>query len=682
MLLDKDITVLRHNLQSKPELLALLPDVMIFHKAVDWALRYNEFFNVKQIGTAKKLLELGNQRLAELKAGSPSWISATGLVPRGYISKIDGSVQPYGMVIPDDWKPGETTPRRLDFWCHGRGENLSELSFLDQRLTSKGEYTPANTLVLHLYGRFCCANKFAGETDLFEALENAKTHYNIDPHKLVVRGFSMGGGATWQFATHFAGLWAAVNPGAGFADTKEFQHLGESMDRPMPPLEGEQTLWHWYDSKDYVANLSNTTTVAYSGEIDGQKAAADIMIRSAREAAGNLNPPVAVLGKVAPGDGSPKAAEARVVGTAPDVAFYHVIAPNTPHKVIAEEKPEVDRLVDAAVAKHEALPKKVHLTTYTLRYPQMNWIVVTGMEKQWERADVVGQLDSAANRVVLSTANVTALSLAWNSDQKPFDDWSKSSVSIDGQIIRPAVQATKIGLYGNFVKRDGKWQSAEYSQPAPKTIAATAWPASAFYQERTSTSKNEPEPLQKLPGLSGPIDDAFMESFVFVRPTGKPINDKIGKWTTDEFEHAAGFWRKVFRGEAPVKEDTAISDDDIKNSNLILWGDPSSNAVLAKIIDKLPLQWSAGKLVFNGKTFDPGHSVPLMIFPNPLNPEKYVVLNSGVTFREFALLNNTDQTAKLPDWAIVDINTPANDKWPGEIKAEGFFDEHWKLPGQ
>src|SRR5687767_3465730 len=41
--LGKKITVLRNQLREKPELLALLADVMIFHKAVDWALRYDEF---------------------------------------------------------------------------------------------------------------------------------------------------------------------------------------------------------------------------------------------------------------------------------------------------------------------------------------------------------------------------------------------------------------------------------------------------------------------------------------------------------------------------------------------------------------------------------------------------------------------------------------------------------------
>lgn len=643
-LLGKEITILRHNLQQKPELLALLPDVMIFHKAVDWALRYDEFFDPKQVATAKKLLEMGNQRAMELKAGTASWNTATGLVPRGYISKIDGSVQPYGVLVPDDFKAGEKMGRRLDFWCHGRGEKLSELDFVNQRMTSKGEFQPPGAFTLHLYGRFCCANKLAGEVDLFEALENAKTHYNIDPNKLVVRGFSMGGASAWQFGTHFAGLWAVVQPGAGFGESKEFLRLGTA-DKPLPPP-WEQTLWHWYDSTEYVGNLANTTTVAYSGEIDGQKAAADIMIRFARKDAGNATPPVSELGKVAPGDGSPSAAEARVTGTAPDVTFYHVIGPKTPHKVLAEAKPEIEKLVEAAVAKHEAVPKKVRFTTYTLIYPKMEWVNVLGMDKEWERADVNAEIGNDGTARI-TTKNVTLLSLHGAPLTKP-------AVVIDGQNVPLAPSK---GPDGPFLQKDnGKWSSH------------------GVLPDSFGTSKN--------PSLCGPIDHALMSSFVFVRPTGKPLNDKVGAWAKGELDHAIGFWRKVYRGEAPVKDDAAITDDDVKNSNLILWGDPSSNAVLKKIVDKLPVKWDAKNLVFAGQTYDATHTAPILIFRNPLNPVKYVVLNSGVTFREQALLNNADQTPKLPDWAIIDVNTPPDARWPGEVKAAGFFDEQWKVPAK
>ena len=51
--------------------------------------------------------------------------------------------------------------------------------------------------------------------------------------------------------------------------------------------------------------------------------------------------------------------------------------------------------------------------------------------------------------------------------------------------------------------------------------------------------------------------------------------------------------------------------------------------------------------------------MPILIFPNPLNPERYVVLNSGFTFREYDYLNNARQVPKLPDWAVVDVTTPA-----------------------
>ena len=104
--------------------------------------------------------------------------------------------------------------------------------------------------------------------------------------------------------------------------------------------------------------------------------------------------------------------------------------------------------------------------------------------------------------------------------------------------------------------------------------------------------------------------------------------------------------------------------------------------MLKKIADKLPVKWDAKNLVFAGQTYDATHTAPVLIFPNPLNPGKYVVLNSSVTFREQALLNNADQIPKLPDWAIVDLNTPPDAKWPGEVKAAGFFDEQWKAPAK
>jgi hypothetical protein len=69
----------------------------------------------------------------------------------------------------------------------------------------------------------------------------------------------------------------------------------------------------------------------------------------------------------------------------------------------------------------------------------------------------------------------------------------------------------------------------------------------------------------------------------------------------------------------------------------------------------------------------------VMIYPNPLNPKHYIVLNSGFTFREYDYLNNARQTPKLPDWAVVDVTEPPNSRWPGKIVNADFFGEHWEL---
>src|SRR6185436_1558193 len=119
------------------------------------------FFKPAEIGAAKTLLAQGEERAAQLAEGKAPWTTATGLVVRGYISKIDKSVQPYGLVMPVSYSPSAPRRWRLDTWFHGRSETLSEVNFLSDRQRNMGDFAPRDTIVLHLYGRFCNASKFA-----------------------------------------------------------------------------------------------------------------------------------------------------------------------------------------------------------------------------------------------------------------------------------------------------------------------------------------------------------------------------------------------------------------------------------------------------------------------------------------------------------------------------------------
>src|SRR5207253_8348037 len=112
--LGRELQSLRGELKSKPALRALLPDVEIYHKAVDWALRYDEFYKSNEVQVARLLLQQGMERAKALRDGFAPWTNATGLIARGYVSKIDGSVQPYGLVVPPSYQAPSAHSYRLD----------------------------------------------------------------------------------------------------------------------------------------------------------------------------------------------------------------------------------------------------------------------------------------------------------------------------------------------------------------------------------------------------------------------------------------------------------------------------------------------------------------------------------------------------------------------------------------
>ncbi len=600
---------------KNPRLEEFLPDLEIYHKATDWAGKYNEYFNKAEFKVAHDLIAEGKARAASFLKGETPWTRQTGLVVRGYRSKIDGSVQPYGMVIPDNYSGSLS---RLDFWCHGRGETLSELAFLKDRRANVGQIPATNRLVLHLYGRYCCANKFAGEVDLWEAYAHARKSYNIDDDRLFIRGFSMGGAAVWQFGAHYTDRWCAISPGAGFSETPEFLKVFQSEEVNRIPS-WQKTLWAWYNATDVAVNFVNAPTIAYSGEIDGQKQAADIMAR--------------YLAKE-------------------NIELTHIIGPKTAHKFHPDSFAEVERRLDIiAAAGRNRMPKEVSFVTYVLRYNRMHWVQVDRLESHWQPARVDAKVIDERHVVVL-TKNVNALTLDMPAGFAPQSVRETTTVKIDGQDIEAVRATSERSWTAKFARVNGKWA--------------------------LSTGPDETL-LAKKHGLSGPVDDAFMDAFTFVAPTGQPLNAKVGGWVKSEMDRAVFEWRRQFRGLAPVKNDTQVKDEDIAKSNLILWGDPSSNAVLAKIVAKLPITWTAEKLVVNGKTYAAGDHAPIMVYPNPLNPQKYVVINSGFTYREYDYLNNARQIAKLPDWAVVDLNTAPDTQNPGKVEDAGFFDEAWQF---
>lgn len=602
------------SLKEKKGLERLIPDVEIYHKAVRYILEGQQFYRKQDFGMAGRLLKQGSTRADALLEGNSPWIRQKGLVVRGYRSKIDGDVQPYGLEIPQTYNFDGALKHRLDFWFHGRGERVSEAHFIHQRQSRPGQFKPADTLVLHPYGRYSCANKFAGEIDLFECLEAAQQDYRIDEDRILVRGFSMGGAACWQFAVHYADRWCAAAPGAGFSETPDFLRTfqGETLN----PTWYERKLWHLYDCTDWAINLRQLPTIAYSGEKDRQKQAADMM-EAALEKEG--------------------------------IDLVHIIGKGMGHKYDQGSRDEIERRL-ASIAKvgRNRMPLSVEFTTWTLRYNKMHWIRVDGLEEHWERARVSAKL-VLNKRVEVTTSNVSAFSIVMDPGHCPLEIVGSPVVVVDGKEFPkvPGVMSDRSWEVHFAKDRRGKWMVVESLQQ---------------------------DGLRKRHGLQGPIDDAFMDSFLMVMPTGEYVNQNLKSWVDAERQHAVDHWRLQFRGDCRVKDDISISDEDIANHNLVLWGTPSSNAVLGKISKELP---SPLMEVFS-KAPTTNKQIPVLIYPNPLNPDRYVVVNSGFTYRQYDYLNNARQVPKLPDWAVVDTSFPTTSRYPGKIIEAGFFDEMWR----
>lgn len=603
--LDNAVSLLEARLAAVREH-PLRADVAIYAKAVRFALKFGEFYGDKDWAKAEQAIERANQRVTELSAGRSPWTSQRGLLVRGFTSRIDGSAQPYGLVIPQDLDLSRPAP--LYVWLHGRGDKQTDLHFIHERQSSTGQVAPRDAIVLHPFGRQCLGFKSAGEIDVMEAVDHATRNYRIDPDRIVLIGFSMGGAGAWHLGAHYTDRWCAVSPGAGFAETARYNKLVVENFSPSY----EQRLWGAYDVPGYVRNLFNVPVIAYSGENDKQIQAARVMEEAfAKE----------------------------------DRQLDHRIGPGVEHKY--EPATLVKLLEDLGqIVKRgrDRQPREVFLQTQTLRYSRQAWVEARALGEHWRDARLDAQY-AEDGLVTVRTRNIGGFRVA-----PPI---AVRLMNIDGQTVsvHPDLKA---GASLEFRRNDGTWD-------VYPTMAA------------------EPPRRGKTPGLQGPIDDAFLEPFLVVTPSGKAKSLEVERWVAFELAHLEDRWQSVFRGELPTKRDDEVTAADIAQRHLVLFGDAESNSLIRRVHGQLPINWPNGQIQVGDRRFSADRHVPLLIYPNPLNPEKYVVLNSGPTFRAAHDRTNSLQNPKLPDWAILDVTRLPDGQAPGQVLAADFFDERWEL---
>jgi len=585
-------------------------DADLFLKGVEWALRYEPTLAPDAAALVRKALDRGRERLTALEAGKHPWTERKGRLVRGFVSDVDGSTQLFGLVVPAGYSPDR--PSRLDVVLHGsiRSTGLSELRFI--------------------------AGFDEGDT---EGKGGPGVDY-IELHPL---------GRVGECAYRFSGetdIFAAIasvcrsyavdrdrivlrGMSLGGCGTWQLGLKHPDVFVALGPYAGPaETLVFSHAGLSHFRKIERLEPVEQKG----------LRIVDALDYAANAAalPLVVAVGKKDPYYLSHLLAEQTLAREG--VTMISLVSPETGHQVDpALFKEQLRILGDAAAKGVDRNPRSVRFVTWSLRYNRCHWVELLGLQEHYARAELSARVREDGSVDVDEPRNVTRFALS-----EPVLRKAGTRLTVGGQDValpegeRPRSMA--------FERREGRWV---------RELAA-------------------PAGLAKRPGVQGPIDDAFSTRFLCVRGSGSAWNPAVGSWADASLKRLAAEWHRHYRGELPVKADTDVTEDDARRANLILFGDPSSNSWIAKLLPSLPIRWTKEELRLGDRGYAAASHVPALLYPNPFAEGRSVVLNSGPSFHERELALSYQLYPRLGDWAVFEVaasDSPA---------ATGFFGEKWE----
>lgn len=202
----------------------------------------------QDVTAINKGLDLGNDRWQAFRdAGQPLVFT--------HVSKLDGTLQMYHLVLPKDWREDRSYPLYLELHGAGDRQKMRPLGWVASTLGVAPDYEKGYCPVrmramevrdgfhLYPYGRGNSSYRGGGEADVWEALADVEKCFNIDPARRYLYGFSMGGSGTYYLAAERPELWAAI---AIFGSSPM---LSDAPDDLAPKL-AEIPLFFWCGEKD------------------------------------------------------------------------------------------------------------------------------------------------------------------------------------------------------------------------------------------------------------------------------------------------------------------------------------------------------------------------------------------------------------------------------------------------
>ncbi|MCK4795061.1 MAG: hypothetical protein KAV87_65635, partial [Desulfobacteraceae bacterium] len=267
--------------------------------------------------------------------------------------------------------------------------------------------------------------------------------------------------------------------------------------------------------------------------------------------------------------------------------------------------------VPEAVRKRN--PQRVLYTIESLRNPRAYWVTIIGREDE----NFPGTIDACVwgQTVLVKTKNIDAYSL----------DLAQAPIDADRQ-VEIIENGRSLGLVKDklFIRKSEKYVDASYI-------------------------KNQ--------HLHGPVWDAFTDPYVVVWGSG--IEDK-------GFSKVSERIAKSLSKGGPCFVDVNMPEELANSHNLVLVGTAESNLWLSKICDDLPVRVEQGQIITQDKRYDGRDMGVILIYPNPLNPERYAVFVSGTSSKAMASIPKAYSQMKSiqpADVGIFEVTDGGDIKW-------------------
>jgi hypothetical protein len=299
--------------------------------------------------------------------------------------------------------------------------------------------------------------------------------------------------------------------------------------------------------------------------------------------------------------------------------------------------------------RRESAPRHVRLRTAELQNASAYWLAVTQFERP-DRFAVVDAEVTGGNTLRLDTQNVLSVRL-----------------TPGAPLVDPAqpVRVVWNGAVHTASLRDG---------------------AIILGDAIATGAKNS--------RVAGSLGDIINTPFAVVVGTASS-DPEMNAVLAQKGREFAEFWQEWQQQPARVFKDSELADADAARYSLVLLGGADANLVARKLADRLPVKVAPDGIELAGKKFVATHARALVIRPNPLNPERYVLLATATSPHGLRYWSpRTLQTANFGalsgaafDFVVEDnrVSAPGGQAWPPPPPPDptelpvvsGWFDRNW-----